>query len=100
MHALTVGHILIEMIAIGLIALNMIIAARCSGCSVHRRRTKCARCLCIKFSSKLMNTREGAAERGEIHHDSFMLLTGLHTYTHRSQTYARTHTGRSRAACV
>jgi len=68
--ALTVGHILIEMIAIGLIALHMIIGARCSGCSVHRRRSKCTRCLCIKFSGKLMNAREGAAERGEIHHDS------------------------------
>lgn len=68
--SLTVGHILIEMIAIGLIALHMIIGPRCCGRCIHRWRSKCARCLCIKFSGKLMNTREWASERGEIHHDS------------------------------
>lgn len=80
------------MIAIGLIALHMIVAARCSGRRVHRRRTKCARCLCIKFSGKLMNARERAAECGEIHHDSFMLLTEIYAYTHRPRSHARTRT--------
>lgn len=91
-RSLTVGHILIEMIAIGLIALHMIIGPRCCGRCIHRWRSKCTRCLCIKFSGKLMNTREWASERGEIHHDRLCFYRASPCTPSHTQTQHNTHT--------
>jgi len=71
--ALTVGHILIKVIAIGLIALHMVIGAgrcRCGCCIRGGRggRAEGAGRLGVEFSGKLMDAGEGAAERGEVHH--------------------------------
>lgn len=83
--ALTVGHILIKVIAVGLIALHMVIGAgRCRcGCCIRRGggraggRAKGAGRLGIKFSGKLMDAGEGAAKRREVHHVRFFFLGGV-----------------------
>lgn len=89
MTLLTIWYILIEMIAVRLIALHMIIgdSRRCIAIDAGGRGKGAGWTLCVvaEFGRKLMYAGKGTTERGEIHHDTLtanlcqrrkMLITG------------------------